>query len=118
MHFHSADDARETPQHMVEGDEAVGQNHPLDRRMRDVALALDHLRGDRLRLEPETIADVLLNFWRQIRERADRSGKLSNADRRPGAPHAVGIASDFGVPQRQLEPERYRLGVDAVRAPD
>src|SRR5439155_25369042 len=70
------------------------------------------------RLQPETTADVLLNFWRQIRERPDRSRKLSNADRRPGAPHAVGIAPDFGVPQRQLEPERYRLGVDAVRAPD
>ena len=32
------DDAREAAQHVVEGDEAVGQNDALDRRMRDVAL--------------------------------------------------------------------------------
>ncbi len=33
-----AHDAREAPQHVIERDEAVGQNDPLDRRMRDVAL--------------------------------------------------------------------------------
>ena len=33
-----ADDPREAPQHVIERDEAVGQNHALDRRVRDVAL--------------------------------------------------------------------------------
>ena len=32
------DDAREPPQHVIERDEAVGQDHALDRRVRDVAL--------------------------------------------------------------------------------
>ena len=32
------DDAREAAQHVIEGDEAVGQDHALDRRVRDVAL--------------------------------------------------------------------------------
>ena len=35
---HAVDDARETAQHVIERDEAVGQDDALDRRVRDVAL--------------------------------------------------------------------------------
>ena len=35
---HAAHDAREAPQHVIERDEAVGQDDALDRRVRDVAL--------------------------------------------------------------------------------
>src|SRR4051812_37337416 len=35
---HAADDPREAAEHVIEGDETVRQNHPLDRRMGDVAL--------------------------------------------------------------------------------
>ena len=38
MHVHSTDDAGKAPQHVIESDEAVWQNHALDRGMRDVAL--------------------------------------------------------------------------------
>ena len=38
IHDHAADDTGEAPQHVVERDEAVGQDHALDRRVRDVPL--------------------------------------------------------------------------------
>ena len=38
IHDHAGDNPGESPEHVIERDEAVGQNHPLDRRMRDVAL--------------------------------------------------------------------------------
>ena len=157
-----AHDAREAAQHVIERDEAVGQDHALDRRVRDVALvperdvlerrlalprssrarpticsqpiglrlcgiadepfwplrerlldladlgllqaadlerellerrggdgerrqqlgvaiALDHLRRDRRRLEAEPAADVGLDRGRQVRERADRARQLADA---------------------------------------
>ena len=50
---HALHDLREAPQHVVEGDEAVGQDHPLDRRVRDVALVPErdvlHARPSRCR---------------------------------------------------------------------
>ena len=38
VHHHARHDAREAAQHVIEGDEGVGQDHALDRRVRDVAL--------------------------------------------------------------------------------
>ena len=83
-----------------------------------VTIALDHLRRHRGRLEPEPPADVGLDRRRQVREGADRAGELADADRRPGAAHALDVAAELGVPQRQLQAERHRLGVDAVGAAD
>ena len=43
---------------------------------------------------------------------------LADADEPADAPHALDVASDLRVPERQLEPEGHRLGVHAVRAAD
>ena len=64
-------------------------------------------------------ADVGFDRRRQVRERADRAGNLADADTaRARAAHALDVARDLGVPERQLQPERHRLGVHAVRAAD
>ena len=53
-----------------------------------------------------------------MRERADRARQLPDADRLASALHALDVAADLGKPERQLEAERHRLGVDAVGAAD
>ena len=65
----------------------------LERRGRDrqrrqqlgVPIALNDLRRDRRRLEPETPADIGFDRRRQVRERADRARQLADADRRARA---------------------------------
>ena len=197
-----AHDAREAAQHVIERDEAVGQDHALDRRVRDVALvperdvlerrvavaakqpreaddllaadrialvrhrrrallplgerlldladlgllqaadlerellerragdgqrrqqlgvpiALNHLRRDRRRLEPEPPADVGFDRRRQVRERADRARQLADADDRLARARTRSTSrAELRVPERQLQAERHRLGVHAVRAAD
>ena len=201
MHRHPPHDAREAAQHVIERDEAVRQNDPLDRRMGNIAfvpqgdvlegrlgvgpnqarepddllapdriafvrhrrrallpfaerlleladlgflepahlqceflergagdgehrqelrvpIALDHLRGDGRRLEAEPLADVGFDLRRQMREGADGARQLADADDRARAAYALDVAADLGVPERQLQPERHRLRVDAVGPPD
>ena len=182
------DDAREAAQHVIERDEAVGQDHALDRRVRDVALvperdvlerrhgvaaqqprqaddllaadrvalvrhrrrallalgerlldladlgllqaadlerellerrggdrqrrqqlgvaiALDHLRRDRRRLEAEPPADVGFDRRGEVRERADRAGDLADAiDRRGRAGRARGRAASSAYHSASFRP--------------
>ena len=51
-----------------------------------------------------------------MREHPDRAGDLADADDLPGAQQPIQIALQLGVPQRQLDAERHRLGMDAVGA--
>ena len=83
-----------------------------------VAVALQDLRGDRRRQQPQLRADRLLDLRRQVREGAHRARELAEGDRGPGAVEPRELALQLGVPERQLQAERHRLGVDAVRAPD
>ena len=83
-----------------------------------VTIALNDLRRDGRRLETQTPADVRFDRRRQVRERADRARQLADADRRLRALDAIDRALNFRVPERQLETERHRLGVDAVRTAD
>ena len=53
-----------------------------------------------------------------MRERADGAGDLADRDRLTRAHEPGAIALQFGVPQRQLQSECHRLGVDAMRAAD
>ena len=70
-------------------------------------------------LEPELLADVLLDERVDVRVRAHRTG-----DRAPRARELAGRdEAPLGTlerlrPRRPLHAERHRLGVDAVRAPD
>ena len=52
-------------------------------------------------------------------EGAYGAGKLPDADDRTNvARHALDVPADFGKPQRQLQSERHRLGMNAVSPPD
>ena len=83
-----------------------------------VAVALDHLRRDRRRLQAQALAHPRLDRRVEVREHADRAGDLADADDLPGAQHAIEVALQLRVPERQLHAERHRLGVHAVGAAD
>ena len=83
-----------------------------------VTVALDDLRRHRRRLQAETLADPRLDRRIEVREHADRAGDLADADHLACPQHAVEIALQLGVPERQLHAERHRLGVHAVGAAD
>ena len=83
-----------------------------------VAIALDDLRRDRGRLQLEPPADGGLDRRRQVREGADGAGNLADADDLARAAQARQVALQLGIPERQLQAERHRLGVHAVRAFD
>ena len=54
----------------------------------------------------------------EMREGPHGAGDLADRDDVAGAQDAIEIAPQLGVPERELEAERHRLGVHAVRAPD
>ena len=83
-----------------------------------VPIALNHLRRHRIGLEPEPAADVGFDLRWQVRKGADRAGDLADADRRARAAHAFDVPIELRVPERELQAERHRLGVDAVRPAD
>ncbi len=51
-------------------------------------------------------------------ERPHRAGQFADGDLAADLPQPVQVAGDFLIPDGQLEPERDRLAVNAVRAPD
>ena len=83
-----------------------------------VTVPLDHLRCDGGRLETERSADIGLDRRRQVRERADGPRELAHRHGVARAVNAPHTPRELRVPQRQLQPERHRLGMDAVRPPD
>ena len=95
-----------------------GRGNRQRRHQLGVPIALDDLRRHRRRLEAEAAADASLNVRIEVRERADRAGQFPDRDHVAGAQDAVEVALQLGVPQRQLEAERHRFGVHAVRPAD
>ena len=83
-----------------------------------VPIALNHLRRNRRRHRGRAAGRLGFDRRIEMREGADGAGDLADAHRLAGAAHAFDVAPQLRVPQRQLEAERHRLGVDAVRAPD
>ena len=81
-----------------------------------MSIALNHLRRHRVRLQLQPTADIGLDRRRQVREGADGARNLADADDLARAAQARQVALQLGVPQRQLQAERHRLGVHAVRA--
>jgi hypothetical protein len=63
-------------------------------------------------------ADPLLDLRVEVRERADRAADLADGHARPRARQTLAVAARLVEPEREGEPERGRLGVDAVRAAD
>ena len=83
-----------------------------------MAIALNHLRRHGRGLEFQTPAHIGFDGRRQVGERAHGAGELAHGDRGTGTVHTLDIAANFGVPQRQLQTECHRLGVDAMRSTD
>ena len=83
-----------------------------------MAVALDHLRRDRRRLQAERAADVGFDRWRQVCEGADGARQLADRDDLARAANPGDVARQLRVPQCQLQAERHRLRMHAVRAAD
>ena len=83
-----------------------------------VTVAGDHLRGERVWLEPEPLASDALDVRLHLRIGPDRAGELADAVRleRPG--DSVPGPVELERPTGELPAEGGRLGVNAVRAPD
>src|SRR3990172_9369010 len=73
---------------------------------------------DRIALEAEQAADLLLDVRVDVGERADRPRDLPDPHGLLGPIETLDVAPGLGIPQRRLEPEHHGLGVDAVAAPD
>jgi hypothetical protein len=83
-----------------------------------VPVALQDLRRGRRRLETEALARDALELGIGRGVRADRAGELADAHSLERPRDAARGAGELERPAGELEPERRRLGVDAVRAAD
>ena len=83
-----------------------------------VPVARDHLGGDRLALQAEPSQGVLLDPRVGVGVRADGARKLAHLDSGEGVAQAQLLTAQLGHEAEQHEPERGRLGVDAVGAAD
>ena len=102
------------------------EREPLQRRRQQrervqhlgVAVALEDLRRARRRLEPEPLAGDPLDLGIGGGVGADRAGQLADADPLERARDPDAVALERERPAGELEAERRRLGVDAVRPAD
>ena len=83
-----------------------------------VAVALDDLRREAHRREAELLADHLLDLRVDVGIRADRARELADGDDLLRVLDALDVALDLRAPEQELEAERHRLRVDAMRAAD
>ena len=83
-----------------------------------MAVALENLRGARRRLQPEPLARDPLQLRVGRGVRADGAREFADAQALESARDARAGAVELERPSSELEPERRRLGVDAVGAPD
>ena len=88
------------------------------RQQRRVPVARQHLRRGRLRTEPQPLAREALQFRIGRSVGADRTGELAHPHPFECLAEALASALELECPARELQPERCRLGVDAVGAPD
>ena len=79
-----------------------------------VAVARDHLRGRRIRLEPEALARDALHLRFDCRVGSDRPRKLPDAVRLERPRYADPRTVELEGPASELPAERRRLCVDAV----
>ena len=81
-----------------------------------MAIAGDHLRRARIRLESQPFAGDTLDFGIDLRVRPHRSRQLSHAIRLERLRNAFPRAVEFERPTGELPAERRGFCVDAVRA--
>ena len=83
-----------------------------------VPVARDHLCRDRLDSETHGLGDMRFDARVDLREGADCAGNGAGRDFLACGNQALFRAGEFGIGISQLETERHRLGMDAVRAAD
>ena len=112
--------------HLGAGEVAHLDREPLERggeqreRVQHLGMpvALEDLRRARRRLEPEPLAGDPLDLGVGRRVRADGARELADAHPFERAVDPGAVPLERERPAGELEPERRRLGVDAVRAAD
>ncbi len=83
-----------------------------------MAVALDHLRRHRRGRQTQPRADLLFDLGADMRERAHGARDLAHAQIFRRRFETLQIAPGFLVPDGELQPERDRLGMNAMRAAD
>ena len=83
-----------------------------------VTVAAHDLGRGRVDGEADRVEDMALDRLAHVRMRADRPRDRADRDLLARPLEAERVAPELGVPAGGLEPERDRLGVDAVAAPD
>ena len=108
--------AGEMPDLGREAVERRGEERERGEQLR-VAVALEDLRRARRGLEAEPLARDPLDLRLGRGVGADGAGELADAQSLDRALEPLAVAVERERPAGELEPERRRLGVDAVRAP-
>src|SRR5439155_15331779 len=90
------------------------RNHRQDCEIHRVPVARDDLRRNRLNREAELSRHMLLDARIDIGKGADRSRDCASGDLLLRGNKPLPGAREFGESKGKLEPEGYRLGVDAV----
>ena len=83
-----------------------------------VAVARHDLRGDRLGAQAQALEHARLEVRADVRVGADRAGDLADRGLLEARSQPLGVAVGLEREAGELEPERGRLGVDAVGAAD
>ena len=83
-----------------------------------MAIALNHLRRARRSFDPEAGAHFRFQFRAQMRESAHRAREFADAHLFRGTVETFNVALHLGIPICQLEAERNRFGMDAMRTAD
>ena len=96
----------------------AGGNQRQGRAKLGVAIALNNLRGNIRGFQPELFTHRPLDRRIQMRMRADRPAQFPDANPLPGLRQSLLRPSKLVEHQRELEPERDRLRMNAVAAAD
>ncbi len=83
-----------------------------------MVVPLDDLRGDGSRLEPQPLADRLLDRGWNVRKGSHRARHLADADRLLCPLHPDEVSLHLVIPESHLEAEGDGFGMNSVRPPD
>ncbi len=93
-----------------------GGDHGQGGEIGGVAVPRNHLRRDRLDLQPHLLGDVGLHPGIDVRKGADGAGNGADRDLLAGADQPLAAALELRVVAGELDAKGRRLGVDAVAA--
>ena len=85
--------------------DAATRSPPSVAEIRRVPVARDHLRGNRLRRQPQLLRDILLHPRIEMRERADRAADRRHRDLRPRRHQPRAVARELGIVPGELQAE-------------